>query len=274
MCILFMFIGNTDLEGDYSLIIASNRDEYLDRPTLDMAAWIEDPEVFGGRDLQSSSRGTWLAVSPVRHKIGVLLNIPSKIINNAESRGKVIEDYIKTPQSFKDYISCNKEYITKCNGFIFVSAELGVKEEYWYPTIRTFNNISNTEITHTSDVLGFGNSLPNEPLLKVKAGNDKMKQICTKFNKIDDKTQLIKELLSLLKSEHRHLPDAQLQEKNHDSLSSIFVSVPEIRYGTRTHTLILLTKSGHMDIIEETLVSPIDLKAPQWKRTEYQFQLC
>lgn len=48
MCILFIYTSTKDTDGDYSLILASNRDEYYDRPALPMAPWEEDPDVFGG----------------------------------------------------------------------------------------------------------------------------------------------------------------------------------------------------------------------------------
>lgn len=48
MCILFLYNGANDVNSDYSLILASNRDEYYDRPTQNMAPWSEDPCVIGG----------------------------------------------------------------------------------------------------------------------------------------------------------------------------------------------------------------------------------
>lgn len=48
MCILFLYVGSKDDSGDYSLILASNRDEYYDRPASNMVSWEEDPSVYGG----------------------------------------------------------------------------------------------------------------------------------------------------------------------------------------------------------------------------------
>lgn len=48
MCILFIFNGNGQ-DSDYKFILASNRDEYYDRPASSAAPWLEDPLVVGGK---------------------------------------------------------------------------------------------------------------------------------------------------------------------------------------------------------------------------------
>lgn len=47
MCILFIS-SSQQINGGYRLIIASNRDEYYDRPTLPTNYWSEDPNIIGG----------------------------------------------------------------------------------------------------------------------------------------------------------------------------------------------------------------------------------
>lgn len=48
MCILFLYNGAYDEESDYSLILLSNRDEFYDRSSQNMAPWPEDPNVVAG----------------------------------------------------------------------------------------------------------------------------------------------------------------------------------------------------------------------------------
>lgn len=48
MCIIF--ISNVQhMSGGYRLIIASNRDEYYDRPTLPANYWSENQNIIGGK---------------------------------------------------------------------------------------------------------------------------------------------------------------------------------------------------------------------------------
>lgn len=48
MCVIFAYNGSQDEDSDYSLIIASNRDEFYKRPSKNMGYWEEDPKIIGG----------------------------------------------------------------------------------------------------------------------------------------------------------------------------------------------------------------------------------
>ncbi|CAH0696604.1 unnamed protein product [Spodoptera exigua] len=249
MCILFIYNGNNDSRSDYSLILASNRDEYYDRPSKNMGPWIEDPNVFGGRDLEVDEGGTWLALAPLRKKLGVLLNLPTAKKPEAKSRGRIVADFVKNDKPMKTNA---------------------------LPIISTYNNANDELIIHKDAFLGFSNNLPEQPLKKVEAGRNKLQQIISTFNKVCMQDELIERLIDLLKWEESHLPDHQLETRRpnlYKELSSVFVCIPQGRYGTRTHTIVLVTKSGHMNVIEMTLVAPIDPENPKWIKTEYQFDM-
>lgn len=61
MCILFVYTNSklTD-DGDYSLILASNRDEYYDRPAKIMSPWEKDPAVYGGKAILYIYTWIWI----------------------------------------------------------------------------------------------------------------------------------------------------------------------------------------------------------------------
>jgi uncharacterized protein with NRDE domain len=63
MCVSFLF--QFAPESPYLLAIASNRDEFFDRPALSAAHWPQTPapsaRIFGGRDIAGG--GTWLGIS-------------------------------------------------------------------------------------------------------------------------------------------------------------------------------------------------------------------
>ena len=56
----------------FPLVLAANRDEFFERPTLPAAPWPESPAVFGGRDLDKG--GSWLAVS-ARGRLAAVTNV-------------------------------------------------------------------------------------------------------------------------------------------------------------------------------------------------------
>jgi uncharacterized protein with NRDE domain len=61
MCLLAIAIGAS---ARWPLVIASNRDEYRDRPTLPLAVWTtpSDVTLLSGRDLRAG--GTWMGTTP------------------------------------------------------------------------------------------------------------------------------------------------------------------------------------------------------------------
>lgn len=71
------------------------------------------------------------------------------------------------------------------------------------PSIHTYNNVTNELKRCTESYLGFGNSLPHEPLKKVVAGKHKLQDVCDRFNKVTMKEKLIEELIKFLKSDER-----------------------------------------------------------------------
>jgi uncharacterized protein with NRDE domain len=48
MCILFLHTTNSPAPSTFRLILASNRDEYYERPTHQAHIWDDDPTVMGG----------------------------------------------------------------------------------------------------------------------------------------------------------------------------------------------------------------------------------
>src|SRR5262249_37650477 len=58
MCTLAIYFKMTD---DYPVVIAANRDEYLDRPAAKPTVLCDRPHIVGGKDLRAG--GTWLGIN-------------------------------------------------------------------------------------------------------------------------------------------------------------------------------------------------------------------
>lgn len=84
---------------DYPLILLSNRDEFLDRPTA-QADWWEQPDghVLGGRDLQREEKGTWLGITK-DGRLAALTNFrdDGQEVARDKSRGLIPKAYLTTP---------------------------------------------------------------------------------------------------------------------------------------------------------------------------------
>ena len=49
MCILFLYYCDKPSADGYRLIVASNRDEYYDRPTARATFWEKNPKIIAGK---------------------------------------------------------------------------------------------------------------------------------------------------------------------------------------------------------------------------------
>lgn len=104
------------------------------------------------------------------------------------------------------------------------------------------------------EILGFGNSEMECPYKKVQIGKQKFSKI-VETAKVSQEEKLIDELIKLLKSKEKYLPDPELEKRcpmTYDNLSSIFITAEE--YGTRTHSVLLVTGTNRMTFVEETLM--------------------
>jgi uncharacterized protein with NRDE domain len=91
MCTLAIYFKTT---RDYPVVIAANRDEFLERPAVNPATLLEQPHVIGGKDLRAG--GTWLGISDYGMVAG-LLNRRAENGGNpkARSRGLLCLDALR-----------------------------------------------------------------------------------------------------------------------------------------------------------------------------------
>jgi uncharacterized protein with NRDE domain len=93
MCTLAIYFR---VAPEWPVIVAANRDEFLDRPALDPTVLNDDPNVVGGKDLRAG--GTWLGVN----ENGVLCGLLNRRADDggnprARSRGLLCLDALRRP---------------------------------------------------------------------------------------------------------------------------------------------------------------------------------
>ena len=100
MCIALLSTAHPE----YPLVLLSNRDEFLDRPTAS-AHWWKSPHehVLGGRDLQRPEQGTWLGLTR-DGRIALLTNFRDEgaEIARDKSRGAIVSAYLSSPAGEKE----------------------------------------------------------------------------------------------------------------------------------------------------------------------------
>ena len=97
MCLVALAI---DENRRFPLVIATNRDEFFERPAARMGWWTPaegGPEILAGRDLQAG--GTWLGLT-ASGRLGLVTNVrrPHAVDPSAPSRGEIVASWLRTEQ--------------------------------------------------------------------------------------------------------------------------------------------------------------------------------
>lgn len=90
MCTLAIYFRMSD---DFPVIIAANRDEFLDRPAAPPATLCKEPHVVGGKDLRAG--GTWLGINEYGTVAGLLNRRSEHNDPNRRSRGLLCLDALR-----------------------------------------------------------------------------------------------------------------------------------------------------------------------------------
>ena len=97
---------------DYPVLVAANRDEHYDRPSLPPYLWSTKPKILAGKDLLAG--GTWLGVN----EFGLLVGILNRRSNNApdpltrtRSRGLLCLDLLglKSAAAARAFVTRHRE---------------------------------------------------------------------------------------------------------------------------------------------------------------------
>ncbi|CAD5112560.1 unnamed protein product [Dimorphilus gyrociliatus] len=271
MCMLFVYFCNDPSSEDgYSVIIASNRDEVITKPTLSANFWSDYSDCIGGIDEMGG--GTWLGVSK-RERIGVLLNISCEPDLTKPTRGTLVKDFVTGSDDSCVYLEkCSKK---RANYNPYHLILLEKENKIW----RSFYQNKEMEIPFLNLQPGyhvFGNCPDNKPWKKIEYGRKLFQNIVEKYNNVKQRDDLKAQLLNMLSDSKKNLPDQALYNqlshvKDPSCYSSIRVKIPESSYGTRTHTIVLVDKKGNFHYEEKTMTEPIDLQNPNWITSHFDF---
>jgi uncharacterized protein with NRDE domain len=241
MCLLSFAINS---HADYRLIIAANRDEKFARPTSEAKFWDDAPHILAGRDLEAG--GTWLGVTNSR--LAALTNYygPDEYATDKLTRGKLITDFLNSNQSANQYLEQLEQTGDRYNGFGLVFGDSTGLNYFTNrgPVVRGIPDgvhaLSNHLLdTHWPKVINV-----KAGLLKIISGSETLDPEDL-FTLLSDRTLYADSLL----------PDTGVGIARERSLSSIFVSREDKKFGTRCSTIILIDQENHVIFIERSFDS-------------------
>jgi uncharacterized protein with NRDE domain len=226
------------LHPDYRLVLAANRDEFYERPTLPLDYWPDAPGILAGRDLRAG--GTWLGVSR-NGRLAAVTNYrePDKTRSDAPSRGHLVDNFLLGELSAAAYLQTVQAEGSRYNGFNLIAAD---PLELLY-----YSNRSHRIRRLPAGLYGLSNHLLDTPWPKVESGKQRLQAYLQQTRNPDPEP-----LLALL-NDRSPPPDDQLPNTGvgiewERILSPLFIQSPA--YGTRSSSVILLANDGRLTFVE------------------------
>jgi len=225
---------------DYPLVLAANRDEAYIRPTAAAAFWDDQPQVYGGRDLEQG--GTWLGITR-SGRIAAVTNFRDGFAakNAARSRGELVSNFLRGSEPPTDYMEHVARDARLYNGFNLIAGGL---DELHY-----FSNRGGRATAIAPGIHGLSNHLLDTPWPKVERGKRILAGLLG-----HDMQALIDGLFALLAdrtiASDGMLPDTGVGLPRERELSPAFIISPT--YGTCSSSVVLIDNRGQVIFIERS----------------------
>lgn len=220
MCLVAFAIGVSER---WPLVVASNRDEFLNRPTLPLARWITGAgkEVISGRDERAG--GTWLGLSP-GGRVAMLTNVrESQPFAGEKSRGELVTRWLEGDGDAAGFMAqADSAAFGPCN---LVLGDFQTASWHWLTNRADLPGWSACALA--PGVYGLSNAALDTPWPKTQA----LKQALQSALAADTQEVMQASLWSALQDRQRaspeHLPHTGVPLAFEQALSSAFVDFPE-----------------------------------------------
>ncbi len=225
----------------YKFILAANRDEFYERPTLPMQWWENNDGVLAGID--QDKHGTWMGISK-NGRFAALTNYRQMPITEKfdSSRGFLVSEFLTSDISREEYMEQLRSCAASYDGYNLLFGEV--------ETISYFSN-KGAEIAEVEPgIYGLSNHLLDTPWPKVEAGKGRLQEIVEKDD-VDTNS-----LFEMMKNKDfgpdSELPDTGVGLELERILSAAFITSPE--YGTRCSTVLLVDWENNVTFEERSYV--------------------
>ena len=197
----------------YPLVIAANRDEDYERPTLPAQWWEEASDVLGGRD--GLHGGSWLAITRAG-RFAAVTNLRGALRKpESRSRGELVSGFVRGANAARAYVQEIAGSRDQYAGFHLIAGEAGGELAV----------LSSQPEVLPPGVHGFSNAPAGVVWPKVESAVESVSGAL----ECGDAAQVTAHLLRLLHASATH----------RDPTRDIFISGE--RYGTRSSTVIVAT---------------------------------
>ncbi len=206
----------------YPFILASNRDEFLDRPTRPAAFWPEPKGLLAGRDARAG--GTWLGIT-TNGRFAVLTNHRDarKTPVHGRSRGLLTLDALNGSPFDVD---------ARYDGYNLIHGTID--------RLRYRNNVGPVDVELPPGIHALSNAVLNTPWPKTERARSAFERaVDGPEPRMDDLFALLNDTATAADAE---LPDTGIGLDRERALSAIKIVTPT--YGTRCSTVIMVRDDG------------------------------
>lgn len=264
MCLIAFAIGASQR---WPLVIASNRDEFLNRPTLPLARWKtpRGQEIISGRDVRAG--GTWLGMTP-GGRVAFLTNVREAEPKPALlSRGELVTRWLQADGDADGFVASLEKGEGTYGGFNLVLGDVQRNAWHWL-TNKSMASVSGWQAQALKPgVYGLSNAALDTPWPKTLELKLRLAAALRQEATSHDLEALRRPLWLALANRQRvpvsKLPATGVSLAVELALSSAFVEFPEHAYGTRCSTVLVvsgkedsaLAQSLEIDVREQTYLS-------------------
>lgn len=224
---------------DYPLVFAGNRDERYERESAPAAFWKDNPDVFGGRDLEAG--GTWLGIR-LNGRFAAITNYRDGPARSPapRSRGELTVNFLRGTDSPAAYMN----RLAASDGCLYAGYTLLAGD---LERLYGLSNRGNGVEALSPGVHGLSNHLLNTPWPKIVRGKQRVSALLGA-----GEPELISGLFEALADRSvapgTQLPDTGVGAARERELSPAFI--PGEHYGTRASTVLLIGRDGSVTFVE------------------------
>jgi uncharacterized protein with NRDE domain len=235
MCLVALAI---DENRRFPLVIATNRDEFFDRPAARMGWWTAaegGPEILAGRDLQAG--GTWMGLT-ASGRLGLVTNVRRVTEPDpaAPSRGGIVPHWLRTEMRADQFWM--QTSLSGHAPFNLIAADFRRGDCFW-----ASNDLAIPRRIERG-IFGLSNAALDTPWPKVVTLKQRLADALRTAESVDQlSSQLFTALSDRQQAPEDRLPSTGIGRDRERVLSSAFIRTPDGSYGTRCSTVIITEKT-------------------------------
>lgn len=246
----------------WPLVIAANRDEFLNRPTQALGRWKtgHGQEIISGRDLRAG--GTWMGMTP-NGRVAFLTNVREAQAQAApRSRGELVTRWLEETSDAQAFAVALEQDGAAYGGFNLVLGDFQRNAWTWITNKSAAASALQVQPLEPG-VYGLSNAALNTPWPKTTALQSVLAAALDAPEPDALQALLWTALASRERAPREQLPATGVPLAMEQALSSAFVAFPEHAYGTRSSTLLLASAqyprevSRHWEVRVEERTHPL-----------------